>query len=91
VIDVTIPVQCLVEDGGKLILYEGGSKTDLAGFYDPCAPTTIEMIKDQKLSSPSKHLLIRYLFQNQLHQVIVDDDGGVQVPKTTHRIERVTA
>jgi hypothetical protein len=47
IIDVTIPVQCLVEEGSKLNLYEGGSKSDLAGFYDPCAPTTLEMIREQ--------------------------------------------
>jgi hypothetical protein len=71
VIDVTIPIQCLVEDGGKLTLYDGGSKTDLAGFYDPCAPTTLEMIRQQEERDPEKHLLIRYLYQNLEHQVSI--------------------
>ena len=89
VIDVTIPVQCLVEEGGKLTLYEGGSKTDLAGFFDPCAPTTVEMIRQQEEKDPERHLLIRYLFQNFEHQVIVGDSEGVKLPKTSHKVHRL--
>lgn len=88
VIDVTIPIQCLVEDGGKLTLYDGGSKTDLAGFYDPCAPTTLEMIRQQEERDPEKHLLIRYLYQNLEHQVIIGDSEGVKLPKTSHKLHR---
>ena len=32
--DVTVPVQCLVEDNGRLALHEA-SKAELAGFHDP--------------------------------------------------------
>jgi hypothetical protein len=88
IVDVTIPIQCLVEEGSKLNLYEGGSKTDLAGFYDPCAPTTLEMIRQQEEREPEKHLLIRYLYQNHEHQVIVADSEGVKLPKTSHKLIR---
>ena len=33
-VDVTVPVQCLVEDSGRLSLHEA-TKAELAGFYDP--------------------------------------------------------
>ena len=33
-VDVTVPVQCLVEDSGRLSLQEA-TKAELAGFYDP--------------------------------------------------------
>lgn len=88
IIDVTVPIQCLVEDGSKLNLYEGGSKTDLAGFYDPCAPTTLEMILQQEDKEPEKHLLIRYLYQNYEHQVIVGDSEGIKLPKTSHKVNK---
>ena len=73
-IDVTVPVQCLVESG-RLTFYDG-SKADLAGFYDPCA-----LLHDEQ-----KHLIVRYYYQNALHQVILPDDEGHKLPKTAHRI-----
>ena len=50
VIDVTVPVQCQVDAGSRLTFYEdSATKSELAGFYDPCA----------LLADESKHLLIR--------------------------------
>ena len=88
IIVVTVPIQCLVEDGSKLNLFEGGNKTDLAGFYDPCAPTTLEMVQQQEDKEPEKHLLIRYLYQNYEHQVIVADSEGIKLPKTSHKVNK---
>ena len=73
-IDVTVPVQCLVESG-RLTFFDG-SKADLAGFYDPCA-----LLHDEQ-----KHLLVRYYYQNTLHQVLVPDEEAHKLPKTAHRI-----
>ena len=69
-VDVTVPVQCLVESG-RLTFYDG-SKADLAGFYDPCA-----LLHDEQ-----KHLLIRYFYQNVIHQVLLPDEDALKVPKT---------
>lgn len=49
-------------------------KSELAGFYDP-APTDEE-----------KHLVIRYLYQDQVHQVVIPDREPAKIPKTAHRI-----
>ena len=72
VINVTIPVQCLVEEQSKLILYEG-SKNSLAGFYDPC-------------SDEEKHLLVHYLYQGKHHQVLIPDEDQVRCPRLSHQI-----
>lgn len=76
VIDVTIPVQCLVEDKSKLTLYEG-SKAELAGFFNP----TPHLEED-------KHLLVRYLYQGSTHQVMVADEEAVKLPKSSHKVRR---
>ena len=73
-VDVTVPVQSLVESG-RLTFFEG-SKADLAGFYDPCA-----LLHDEQ-----KHLLIRYSYQNSIHQVLLPDEEGLKLPKTIHRM-----
>ena len=76
-VDVTVPVQCLVESG-KLTFFDG-SKADLAGFYDPCA----------LLHEEPKHLLIRYSYQNCIHQLLLPDEEAVKMPKTAHRLPDV--
>jgi len=76
-VDVTVPVQCLVESG-KLTFFDG-SKADLAGFYDPCA----------LLHEEQKHLLIRYSYQNCIHQLLLPDEEAVKMPKTAHRLPDV--
>ncbi|XP_050597451.1 dnaJ homolog subfamily C member 11 isoform X1 [Bombus affinis] len=71
VIDVTIPLQCLVKDS-KLILH-GASKSELPGFYDPCV-------------GEEKQLLIQYLFRNQTHECIVKDNAPVRIPLPSHKV-----
>lgn len=71
VIDVTLPVQCLVKDS-KLILYEP-SKCHLPGFYDPCV-------------GEDKQLWVQYLFHNNVHEVTVKDSETLRIPKTSHRV-----
>ena len=52
---------------------------DLAGFYDPCA----------LLHEEQKHLLIRYSYQNCIHQLLLPDEEAVKMPKTAHRLPDV--
>eukprot|EP00095_Tigriopus_kingsejongensis_P005439 maker-scaffold224_size251237-snap-gene-0.18 protein:Tk05439 transcript:maker-scaffold224_size251237-snap-gene-0.18-mRNA-1 annotation:"-like protein subfamily c member 11" len=76
VIDVTVPVQCLVEEHSRLALYEG-NKYDLGGFYDPCP------------LEEDKSLLVRYLYQGQVHQVVICDQDPVRLPKNAHRLSKM--
>ncbi|KAK7788299.1 hypothetical protein R5R35_000129 [Gryllus longicercus] len=71
VIDVTIPLQCLVKDS-KLSLHEA-SKSQLPGFYDPCV-------------GEDKVLMVQYLYHTHLHEVTVGDTETLRIPKQTHRV-----
>ncbi|XP_072012382.1 dnaJ homolog subfamily C member 11 [Engystomops pustulosus] len=72
VIDVTVPLQCLVKDS-KLILTEA-SKAGLPGFYDPCI-------------GEDKSLKILYQFRGVLHQVMSGDNEALRIPKQSHKID----
>lgn len=71
VIDVTIPLQCLVV-GSKLVLHEA-SKSELPGFYDPCF-------------GEDKQLLLQYLFHHQTHECIIKDNESLRIPIQSHRV-----
>uniref|UniRef100_A0AAY5EQP9 J domain-containing protein n=1 Tax=Electrophorus electricus TaxID=8005 RepID=A0AAY5EQP9_ELEEL len=66
VIDVTVPLQCLVKDS-KLILTEA-SKCGLPGFYDPCV-------------GEEKSLKVLYQFRGVMHQVVAGDTEALRIPK----------
>lgn len=66
VVDVTIPLQHLVEDS-QLRLFET-SKANLLGFYDPAY-------------GEEKQLYIRYLFKDKLHQVTIQDNEPLAIPR----------
>ncbi|KAK9501125.1 hypothetical protein O3M35_002228 [Rhynocoris fuscipes] len=70
-IDVTIPLQCLVKDS-KLIVYES-TKSQLPGFYDPCV-------------GEEKALYVQYLFHSQMHQTTVADNEPLRIPRQSHRV-----
>uniref|UniRef100_A0A4W5JJ78 DnaJ homolog subfamily C member 11 n=1 Tax=Hucho hucho TaxID=62062 RepID=A0A4W5JJ78_9TELE len=72
VIDVTVPLQCLVKDS-KLILTEA-SKAGLPGFYDPCV-------------GEDKSLKLLYQFRGVMHQVLSADTEALRIPKQSHRID----
>ncbi|XP_030078483.1 dnaJ homolog subfamily C member 11 [Microcaecilia unicolor] len=72
VIDVTVPLQCLVKDS-KLILTET-SKVGLPGFYDPCV-------------GEDKSLKVLYQFRGVLHQVMSSDNEPLRIPKQSHKID----
>ncbi|KAL6260832.1 dnaJ homolog subfamily C member 11 [Pogonomyrmex barbatus] len=71
VIDVTIPLQCLVKDS-KLILHKA-SKSQLPGFYDPCV-------------GEDKQLLVQYLFHTQTHECVIRDDAPLRIPISSHKV-----
>lgn len=70
-IDVTIPLQCLVKDS-KLILHKA-SKSQLPGFYDPCV-------------GEDKQLLVQYLFHTQTHECVIRDDAPLRIPVSSHKV-----
>jgi DnaJ family protein C protein 11 len=69
-IDVTIPMQCMVE-GSALVIPGGESKVWLSGFYDPC------------IGEP-KQLRVRYLFWGRLHEVVINDEDQLKIPVKGH-------
>ncbi|KAM8829352.1 dnaJ homolog subfamily C member 11a isoform X1 [Synchiropus splendidus] len=75
VIDVTVPLQCLVKDS-KLILTEA-IKSGLPGFYDPCI-------------GEEKSLKVLYQFRGVMHQVLSGDTEPLRIPKQSHRIDTDT-
>ncbi|XP_059062994.1 dnaJ homolog subfamily C member 11 [Achroia grisella] len=72
VIDVTIPLQCLVKDTRLELL--AACKSELPGFFDPCA-------------GEDKHLTVQYYFHNNLHCCTVTDKQALVLPRNNHRIK----
>jgi len=70
-VDITIPVQCCVEDS-RLILWEG-TKSSLSGVWDPTP-------------EEDKWILIQYTYQNIRHQVLCPETDTIKLPKTSHRL-----
>ncbi|KAK1926987.1 hypothetical protein DB88DRAFT_5933 [Papiliotrema laurentii] len=69
-IDVTIPIQALVNDS-TLVIPGGRGKYHLLGLYDPCI-------------GENKKLRVRYSFRGRVHQVTVDDTVGLRAPLKAH-------
>lgn len=69
VVDVTIPVQCLVK-GSQLRIQEG-TKARLLGFYDPCP-------------DEDKQLKVRYRCMGRVHEVTIDDQDALIAPQRRH-------
>jgi len=70
-VDISLPVQYCVEDS-RLILWEGG-KDSLPGVWDP-------------VPGEVKYILIKYKYQNTLHQVFQPEQEEIRLPKNSHRI-----
>ncbi|KAH9619585.1 hypothetical protein KSS87_012589 [Heliosperma pusillum] len=73
VIDVTIPLNFLVNDLGQLKLHEGVKKSGIMGFCDPCP-------------SEPKKLLIEYTCGDRNYKVVVDDCELLLIPQEAHRV-----
>ncbi|CEO99823.1 J domain-containing protein [Plasmodiophora brassicae] len=73
-IDVTIPVQCMVQ--GSELVDHSRTKIFLDGFFDPCP------------HAPDKQLYIRYMFQDVVHQICYADADEVRLPMRSHAVSR---
>lgn len=71
VIDVRIPLQCMVADS-KLILRET-SKAIIPGFYDPCI-------------GERKFLRVKYEFRGVPHEVTVKNSEPLIIPRMSHKL-----
>uniref|UniRef100_A0A6M2DIU2 Putative molecular chaperone dnaj superfamily n=1 Tax=Xenopsylla cheopis TaxID=163159 RepID=A0A6M2DIU2_XENCH len=71
VLDVTVPVQCMVKDS-KLSLHEA-TKSQLPGFCDTCL-------------GENKMLHIQYSFRGNMHEVTIQDNEVLRIPKPAHRV-----
>lgn len=73
VLDVTVPLQLLVQDHSFNILSDQ-SKSHLEGFYDPCIGET-------------KVLYVEYTFRGELYQVTCGDTENLRMPKSLHKVQ----
>ncbi|KAJ7548823.1 hypothetical protein O6H91_07G028600 [Diphasiastrum complanatum] len=72
-IDVTIPVQFLVDDFGQLQLHGGVKKAGLMGFCDPCP-------------GEGKILIISYSYKGESYEVTVGDFDELHIPQEAHKL-----
>ncbi|XP_047332343.1 chaperone protein dnaJ 13 [Impatiens glandulifera] len=73
VIDVTLPLNFLVNDTGKLKLHEGIKKSGIMGFCDPCP-------------GEPKSLHVEYSYHGERFEVTVDDYEELLIPQQSHGI-----
>ncbi|CAH1775530.1 unnamed protein product [Owenia fusiformis] len=73
-IDVTDPLYVLI-DNHKLIVPGGVSKSGLEGFFDPCY-------------GEEKQLYVKYMFREQIHEVIVGDKEKLRIPLAAHLLDQ---
>ncbi|XP_059657549.1 chaperone protein dnaJ 13 [Cornus florida] len=73
IIDVTLPLNFLVNDSGQLKLHEGVKKSGIMGFCDPCP-------------GEPKQLLVEYTYGGERYEVVVDDLQGLLIPQKAHRL-----
>ncbi|KAJ4837165.1 Chaperone protein dnaJ 13 [Turnera subulata] len=73
VIDVTIPLNFLVNDSGTLKLHEGVKKSGIMGFCDPCP-------------GEPKQLHVEYTYGGHQFEAVVDDYAELSIPQEAHRV-----
>ncbi|XP_023755483.1 chaperone protein dnaJ 13 [Lactuca sativa] len=73
IVDVTLPLNFLVNDSGQLKLHEGVKKSGIMGFCDPCPGET-------------KKLHVKYTYGGNRYEVEVDDLQELILPQEEHRI-----
>ena len=88
VIDVTVPIQCSV-DNHRVILASGIGKSDLPGFYNP---TVFHHSSSAAMpSSPSRaethcSLYVLYKFKGATHEVNVSETDALWLPLRSHAV-----
>ncbi|CAH8583048.1 unnamed protein product [Schistosoma turkestanicum] len=75
--DVTIPLQAMIEKSHLRL--PPGRWCDFQGFYDPCVG----------LLEKSRQLHVSYTFHNSSHEVTVDENQGLAIPMSKHKVEIV--
>ncbi|KAJ4957348.1 hypothetical protein NE237_014131 [Protea cynaroides] len=73
VVDVTVPLNFLVNDPGQLKLHEGVKKSGIMGFYDPCP-------------GEPKQLHVEYTYGGERYEITVNDYEELVIPQLEHRI-----
>lgn len=68
IIDVTLPLNFLVNDSGQLKLHEGVKKSGIMGFCDPCP-------------GEPKQLYVEYTYGGKTFEVVVDDYEELLIPR----------
>ncbi|KAJ6308725.1 hypothetical protein OIU76_018330 [Salix suchowensis] len=73
IIDVTIPLNFLINDSGQLKLHEGVKKSGIMGFCDPCP-------------GEPKLLRVEFTYGGKRFEVEVDDYAALLIPQESHRV-----
>jgi len=96
VIDVTVPLQCSVDESA-LLLQGGCSKSLLPGFYDPTSTikrkSQLILVDDETVSNipfstHTNQLFVRYKFLGRMHECVVADTEEVCIPVQSHLVDR---
>lgn len=82
-VDVTIPLQALVQDSHLRL--PPGRWADVQGFYDPC----LGLIKSASSDGAVRELRVLYDFHRVAHEVTVCENQGLAIPMAKHRIEQI--
>jgi len=99
VVDVTVPLQCSVDDSA-LLLQGGCSKSLLPAFYDPTSTikrkSQLILVDDETcsnipFSTNTNQLFIRYKFLGRMHECVVADSEEVCIPVQSHLVDRPPA
>ncbi len=76
----------------RLTLFEG-TKSDLAGFYDPTPSAALAegghgvlASEEEEDGRDRKELLVLYLYQGARHRVLAGDAEALRMPRNAHRI-----
>ncbi|XVF10831.1 hypothetical protein REPUB_Repub07fG0217200 [Reevesia pubescens] len=73
-LDVTLPLNFLINDSGQLKLHDGVKKSGIMGFCDPCP-------------GESKQLHVEYTYHGDRYEVVVDDYGELLIPQALSEVQ----